>query len=356
MNFWAGWSLGRFPGPNGRRRSRCVKKSALPKVEVPRTRSGPSIADPPAALANRFAPTKIVKFTLTARVRIISERVSAKWGPARTVFCWPSSTGVGVPPALGLARSLVGRGHQVHVLADPTVAADAETAGCAFSPWREAPHFRSRAEQTAVVAAFESRRPYRAIKAVRDFAGSRMAGRYAPRCGLHGAGSGCGCRPRGGRPARDCHWRSVHRAPHRRLDTQHLPAADPRIPPHGDRLVTRPRTAGTGARLACSTAARWLLDRTLPRVNPVLSGYGRTPLTEFFGLFDRCDRVLVMTSPSFDFTVPQLPDNVRYVGPQLDDPDWAAPGLPWRRLGTEPLVLGATSSICTKIRSTCSGG
>ncbi len=92
------------------------------------------------------------------------------------------------------------------------------------------------------------------------------------------------------------------------------------------------------------TAARWLLDRTLPRVNPVLAGHGRTPLREFFGLLDRCDRVLVMTSPSFDFTVPQLPDNVRYVGPQLDEPDWAAQ-ISWRRRGTEPLVLGATSSI-----------
>ena len=51
-----------------------------------------------------------------------------------------------------------------------------------------------------------------------------------------------------------------------------------------------------------------------------------------------------MTSPTFDFTVPQLPDNVCYVGPQLDDPDWATQ-LPWQRRGTEPLVLVATSSI-----------
>ena len=55
-------------------------------------------------------------------------------------------------------------------------------------------------------------------------------------------------------------------------------------------------------------------------------------------------RVLVMTSPSFDFSAPQLPDNVRYVGPQLDDPDWAAE-TKWQRQGSEPLVLVATSSI-----------
>ena len=244
-----------------------------------------------------------------------------------------------VPPALGLARSLVGRGHQVRVLADPTVAADAESAGCAFSPWREAPHFRSREEQTAVVAAFESRRPYRAIKAVRDFAGPEMTRRYArdvvstareagvdavlAEGALPGIVIGALCtglptaalmaniylRPTQGFPLMGTGWSPARGLPGRARDW------------------------------LAPTAARWLLDRTLPRVNAVLSGYGRPPLTELFGLFDRCDRVLVMTSPSFDFAVPQLPDNVRYVGPQLDDPDWAAP-IPWQRLGTEPLVLG----------------
>ena len=40
----------------------------------------------------------------------------------------------------------------------------------------------------------------------------------------------------------------------------------------------------------------------------------------------------------------RLPDNVRYVGPQLDDPVWAAEKT-WRRPDSEPLVLVATSSI-----------
>ena len=51
-----------------------------------------------------------------------------------------------------------------------------------------------------------------------------------------------------------------------------------------------------------------------------------------------------MTSPSFDFSARQLPDNVRYVGPQLDDPDWAAEAK-WRRQGSEPLVLVAASPL-----------
>jgi MGT family glycosyltransferase len=79
-------------------------------------------------------------------------------------------------------------------------------------------------------------------------------------------------------------------------------------------------------------------------LNEVAASYGQTPLRDVFELFDRCSRVLVMTSPSFDFKAPRLPQNVRYVGPQLDDPDWAT-GLEWSRPGNEPLVLVATSSV-----------
>jgi MGT family glycosyltransferase len=87
-----------------------------------------------------------------------------------------------------------------------------------------------------------------------------------------------------------------------------------------------------------------LLTPTLPRLNSVVEGYELLPLDDVFELFDRCSRVLVMTSPSFDFSAPRLPKNVRYVGPQLDDPDWAAQA-DWQRQGSEPLVLVATSSI-----------
>ena len=67
-----------------------------------------------------------------------------------------------------------------------------------------------------------------------------------------------------------------------------------------------------------------------------------------FELFDRCDRVLVMTSRSFDFVPDELPRNVRYTGPQLDDPAWAlseGPGVDWRPVGDGPLVLVAMSSV-----------
>jgi UDP:flavonoid glycosyltransferase YjiC (YdhE family) len=248
-----------------------------------------------------------------------------------------------VPPAMGLAAELVGRGHQVRVLADPTVESSARAAGCAFSPWREAPHFNTRAEQTAVIAAFEGRNPYRALRAVKAYAGKAMTSRFArdvvstvrdfsaevlladglPGMLLGGQASSIATavlmgqtyvRPTVGLPLLGTGW----------------------SPARG--VLGRARD-----KLAPGMAS-WLVNRTLPRLNKVVGSYGQPPLRDVFDLFDRCNRVLVMTSPSFDFKAPKLPENVRYVGPQLDDPDWAT-GLEWSRPGDEPLVLVATSSV-----------
>jgi UDP:flavonoid glycosyltransferase YjiC (YdhE family) len=87
--------------------------------------------------------------------------------------------GATVPPAIGLAAELVRRGHEVHVLADPTIEASARSAGCAFSPWRDAPHINSRSEQTVLIAAMEGHNPLRAFRAAKDFVGKEMTRRFA---------------------------------------------------------------------------------------------------------------------------------------------------------------------------------
>ena len=80
-----------------------------------------------------------------------------------------------------------------------------------------------------------------------------------------------------------------------------------------------------------------------PGVNVARAAYGLPAIPDMFALLDECDRVLVLSSPAFDFPAPALPSNVRYVGAQLDDPHWAA-GDDWRPPGSDPLVLVATSS------------
>jgi MGT family glycosyltransferase len=56
----------------------------------------------------------------------------------------------------------------------------------------------------------------------------------------------------------------------------------------------------------------------------------------------RADRVLVCSSPSFDFAPGSVPPNVCYVGPQLDDQPSDASGRSWA--GSPGLVLVGLSS------------
>lgn len=85
-----------------------------------------------------------------------------------------------------------------------------------------------------------------------------------------------------------------------------------------------------------------LWDKGLATFNELRATYGLPPLDSVWDQLDRLDRVLVLTSPSFDIPA-ALPRNVHYVGPQLDDPGWAATG--WRSTpGDLHLVMVALSS------------
>jgi MGT family glycosyltransferase len=58
--------------------------------------------------------------------------------------------------------------------------------------------------------------------------------------------------------------------------------------------------------------------------------------------FERADRLLLMTSRSFEYETFSPPPNVRLVGPRLDDPAWAGEWTP--PAGDDPLVLVGMSS------------
>jgi MGT family glycosyltransferase len=81
----------------------------------------------------------------------------------------------------------------------------------------------------------------------------------------------------------------------------------------------------------------------LTTLNAARDAHGLAPVNDMYEMLDHCAQVLVLTSPSFDFPAPALPPNVHYVGPQLDDPDWADSDS-WRPAGQDPLVLVAMSS------------
>jgi MGT family glycosyltransferase len=87
----------------------------------------------------------------------------------------------------------------------------------------------------------------------------------------------------------------------------------------------------------------------LPSLNDTRAKHGLPPLTSFYDQVLTVDRILVLTSPAFDYAAPFVPANVRYLGPILDEPGWTEPWThPWTNDPStndpRPLVLVGFSS------------
>jgi MGT family glycosyltransferase len=82
----------------------------------------------------------------------------------------------------------------------------------------------------------------------------------------------------------------------------------------------------------------------LPALNQARAEFGLAPLHDLGDLAASASRMLVCTSPSYDFAADAVPGNVRYVGPQLDDGAAVAWDDPWAGADDHPLVLVSLSS------------
>jgi MGT family glycosyltransferase len=78
----------------------------------------------------------------------------------------------------------------------------------------------------------------------------------------------------------------------------------------------------------------------LPAFNQARAEFGLAPVRDLADVINAASRVLVCTSPSYDFAAATVPGYVRYVGPQLDDVSTGT----WDDPGGRPLVLVALSS------------
>ena len=248
-----------------------------------------------------------------------------------------------LPPAMSLARELVGRGHAVEVLGDPTAEGSARAAGCGFTPWPTAPRIDTIADQTALIAEVESGNGLRQLSAARDRILVGPAARYADDVVATARARSVDAVLADGIPG------LLIGALATSLPTAALmanvllrPVPGMPVPLLGWSPGRGP--LGRGRDALARTVMRRVFARFSADLVPVLAAHGQPPIADLFELFDRCTEVLVMTSPSFDFSSPHIPANVRYVGPQLDDPDWAHDG-DWRPGGDDPLVLVATSSV-----------
>ncbi len=266
---------------------------------------------------------------------------------ARTLrFLFPMWEGGGtIPPQLGVARRLISRGHSVHVLADPTVADDAEAAGCAFTPWQRAPHRTSLDPSQDLLKDWEVGNPFAMLRRVRDVFVAEPAARFAadtaeaiddvrpdvvvPDFMLFGTIIAAQAAELPVTPMIPNIWM---------LPTKGAPAIGPGFGPPSTWL-------GRTRNAVMLAMANRVFNRALPTLNAARTAHGLAPLTSFYDQVLGADRILVLTSPTFDFASPSAPPHARYLGPMLDDPSWAEPWQsPWAEDNEDPLVLVGFSS------------
>ena len=250
------------------------------------------------------------------------------------------------PPELAIASRLAARGHAVTVLADPCIEADARASGASFIPYRVAPHRATRTPESEIVqdwaattglGAFARARDRHAFRPAKLFAREVLAAcadgsidRVVVDAMLFGGLVGAEA---SGRP-----WAAVIPM------TSFLPA--PGRPPAA--LGLRPARGPLGrARDAALEAAgdAWLWRSCLPLLNDARADAGLAPVAHPLDQIRRARRVLVLTSPTFDFHAPRLRDNVEYTGPELADPAWAVgQPAPQGSFPLAPLVLVGLST------------
>jgi UDP:flavonoid glycosyltransferase YjiC (YdhE family) len=117
------------------------------------------------------------------------------------------------------------------------------------------------------------------------------------------------------------------------------------MPPMGPGL-TPPQTAEEHA--VAAEVAGWMagqLAARLPALNAARAALGLKPLAHPLEQLRAAQLTLLATSAAFDFPIPALPTGLRYVGPLLEEPDWAGGwNSPWPAGDRRPLVLVALST------------
>ncbi len=119
----------------------------------------------------------------------------------------------------------------------------------------------------------------------------------------------------------------------------------PGSPPIGPGFALAKTVLGRTRDAAMLAVVNRLFGRGLAPINDARAAYNLPPLNSFYDQALTADRILVLTSPAFDYAAPSVPANARYVGPILDDPEWVEPWTaPWSSASDLPLVLVGFSS------------
>ena len=255
--------------------------------------------------------------------------------------------GGAVAPELGAARRLIDRGHAVRVLGDPTLRDQALGIGATFAPWVAAPHRTSADPAEDLVRDWEATNPVEGLRRMRD----RLIGGPAGAMAADTAGQIAAFSPEvviadyflfGAMIAAQGSGLPVAALV---PNIWALPVRG--VPPIAAGFPLARGPLGRARDAALVAVVNRVFAKGLPSLNAVRAEHGLAPLPSFYDQVLTADRILVLTSPAFDYAAPFVPGNVRYTGPVLDDPAWAEPWTPpWPDDDPRPLVLvGLTSTF-----------
>jgi MGT family glycosyltransferase len=246
------------------------------------------------------------------------------------------------PVILSVIRATVGAGHDVTVLADEVLGADVRAAGAEWIPWATAPSKSSYSPDEDLVRDWEAKTPIGAFQRFRDGIGFGPAARYARDTAAEIA------RRRPDTVVNSTLMFGAQIATEAAGIPQALLLTCPYVvpgtgaTPYGSGW-TPPRNAAERLRLkVMDKIALRMWDSGRAALNAARAEHQLAPVAHPLDQIHGAERFLVLTSPAFDFPVPRLPANVRYVGPRLDDPAWAGEWTP--PPGDAPLVLVGLSS------------
>lgn len=253
--------------------------------------------------------------------------------------------GGSVTPMLTVARKLADRGHRVRVMSDRCNRPEAEAVGVAFVPWRRAPSRIDRSRESDVFRDWEAETPQEQIGRVLERVWAGPALQYAedlieelrrePADLVVSSellmGVMAGCEAIGQRfVALTCNINLF---------------GTPGVPPVGPGLTSAATPEEEAFHREVAAGNQQMFDAGLPALNAARKALGLSPLLHLADQLEVAEALLLGTSAAFDFAPPSLPDHVRYVGPQLADPPWAAPWQsPWPVDDVRPLVLVAFST------------
>lgn len=231
--------------------------------------------------------------------------------------------GGNVPPFIAALRGLAARGHDVRLIADDSMRAEAIAAGARFQPWTRAPNRPDRSAASCFVRDRDIADPIAAFRQwcgrifvgpARDYAldildalaaepADLMIGSYLLFGGMLAA--------------------EVSRTPLVLLAANISLSPLPGHPPFGPGFQPAGNAAEQARDAEAAAVGEALWNQALPALNAARAHFGLAPLARVLDQAARAGRCLLATSPSFDFPAARMPEHIRYVGPLLEEPSWA---------------------------------